>query len=164
MNTSFSALDLVNTYGAFGSVGRERLQLEIEGTADETPDSAASWREYSWKAQPSDPMRAPPFVAPWQWRVDWEVWFAAMASPREHPWLVDLASRLLRNDPLALSLMGASPFPDAPPRWIRIDLFRYRFAPRGDPSGAWWTRERLGDWLVPIRADDPRVRRFLERR
>lgn len=164
MNTSFNALDLVNTYGAFGSVGQERLQLVIEGTDAESPDEGARWREYPWKAQPSDPSCAPPFVAPWQWRVDWEAWFAAMSRPSEHAWLVRLASRLLKNDPLCLSLLGGNPFPAAPPRWVRIELYRYRFAPPGDPSSAWWKRERIGDWLVPIRADDPRVERFLEGR
>src|SRR4029079_447290 len=41
MNTSFTSLPLVNTYGAFGSVGRERDQLVIEGTRDEVigPDT-----------------------------------------------------------------------------------------------------------------------------
>ncbi len=34
MNTSFTRLPLVNTYGAFGSVGRERNQLVFEGTTD----------------------------------------------------------------------------------------------------------------------------------
>jgi hypothetical protein len=32
MNTSFTSLPIVNTYGAFGTVGRERLQLVLEGT------------------------------------------------------------------------------------------------------------------------------------
>ena len=35
MNTSFTRVPLVNTYGAFGSVGRERDQLVFEGTMDE---------------------------------------------------------------------------------------------------------------------------------
>ena len=35
MNTSFDPLDLVNTYGAFGTVGRERLNVVFEGTMDE---------------------------------------------------------------------------------------------------------------------------------
>jgi len=162
MNTSFQSLDLVNTYGAFGSVGRERLQLVIEGTDAETPQPDTTWREYAWKAQPSDPMRAPPWIAPWQWRVDWQAWFAAMSSPARHRWLVKLVDRLFDNDPLMLSLLGDNPFADAPPRWIRIEAYRYRFAPWDDPSGAWWRRERLGDWLLPIQKDDPRVRRFLE--
>src|SRR5207249_303146 len=31
----------------------------------------------------------------------------------------------------------------------------------GDPSGAWWKRTPLGLWIVPLSADDPRLRRFL---
>ena len=36
MNSSFDPLDLVNTYGAFGSVGEERLNVIFEGTMDDT--------------------------------------------------------------------------------------------------------------------------------
>jgi hypothetical protein len=32
MNSSFDPLDLVNTYGAFGTVGRERDEIVFEGT------------------------------------------------------------------------------------------------------------------------------------
>ncbi len=39
MNTSFDRLALVNTYGAFGSVGDERYELVIEGTQAEDPNS-----------------------------------------------------------------------------------------------------------------------------
>ena len=37
MNTSFDPLNLVNTYGAFGSVGQERYNIVFEGTYDEHP-------------------------------------------------------------------------------------------------------------------------------
>ena len=37
MNTSFDRLDLVNTYGAFGSVGRERYNVVFEGTDEALP-------------------------------------------------------------------------------------------------------------------------------
>ncbi|HWB59228.1 MAG TPA: lipase maturation factor family protein, partial [Chthoniobacteraceae bacterium] len=41
MNNSFDRLHLVNTYGAFGSVGKERYEIIFEGTSDETigPDT-----------------------------------------------------------------------------------------------------------------------------
>jgi hypothetical protein len=52
-----------------------------------------------------------------------------------------------------------NPFPDAPPRTIRADLYRYRFAPWGD--AAWWRRERVGTWLRPMGADDRDLRVFL---
>jgi hypothetical protein len=52
MNTSFDRLNLVNTYGAFGSVGRERLNVIFEGTNDEVPDEKAKWMAYPYKGLP----------------------------------------------------------------------------------------------------------------
>jgi hypothetical protein len=34
MNASFEPLHLVNTYGAFGSITRDRFEIVIEGTQD----------------------------------------------------------------------------------------------------------------------------------
>ena len=45
MNGSFDPLDLVNTYGAFGSVGQERLNVVFEGTMDDTTgNKSRSWK------------------------------------------------------------------------------------------------------------------------
>jgi hypothetical protein len=159
MNTSFDRLHLVNTYGAFGSVGRERNEVILEGTDAALPDERARWREYAFPCKPGDPMRRPCVIAPYQPRVDWEIWFAAMASPERHPWLVRLVAQLLRNDAGALSLLDSNPFPDAPPRFIRASLWRYRFTRRGEPG--WWRRERLGEYLPPLSLDDPRLGEFL---
>src|SRR5262249_22305883 len=151
MNTSFDRLHLVNTYGAFGSVGRERYEIILEGTDDAEIVSSTVWRPYEFKAKPGDPLRRPPIVAPYHLRIDWLIWFAAMSTPREHDWVLHLIWKLLHNDPLALDLIANQPFPEKPPRWIRADLYRYRFAPLG--SGAWWTRERIGPWLQPLSED-----------
>ena len=86
MNTSFDSLDLVNTYGAFGSVGRERLNVVFEGTTAEHPDDDADWKPYPYKGLPEALDRMPPQVAPYQLRLDWQMWFAAMSGPREYPW------------------------------------------------------------------------------
>src|SRR5436190_9002003 len=59
MNYSFDALDLVNTYGAFGTVGRERDEIIFEGTADLLITGDTKWKEYEFKAKPSDPNRRP---------------------------------------------------------------------------------------------------------
>jgi hypothetical protein len=85
MNTSFNRLHLVNTYGAFGSVGRERLDLVFEGTDDAVLTEATKWKEYQFKGQPVDLTRRPPFVAPYQLRLDWQMWFAAMSTPTNIP-------------------------------------------------------------------------------
>lgn len=161
MNRSFEPFRLVNTYGAFGSVGRERYEIIFEGTQSSVLE-AANWREYEFPAKPGDPRRRPPFIAPYQPRLDWEIWFAAMATYNEHPWTVHLVWKLLHNDPGALSLLANNPFPDAPPHYIRAELYRYRFTPPGENDGSWWKRERVGSWLPPLSADQPDLRRFLE--
>jgi hypothetical protein len=85
-----------------------------------------------------------------------------MSDPDHYPWTLNLVWKLLNADPGALSLVEKNPFPDAPPRWIRAELYRYRFAPWDDPEGRWWRRERIGRWLPPLSKDDPGLRRFLE--
>jgi Lipase maturation factor len=157
MNTSFDPYDLVNTYGAFGSVGRERFNVVFEGTMDETPDSNAYWKAYTYKGLPVDLDKIPPQIAPYQLRLDWQMWFAAMSTPDEYPWTVNLISKLLHNDQEAVSLFADNPFPDKPPLFIRAVLYRYSFANPGNTEGNWWNRERLGDWLPPLSANDPRL-------
>ena len=161
MNTSFNRLDLVNTYGAFGTVGRERREIVFEGTRDEVLGDQTRWLPYEFKCKPGDPERRPCIIAPYQYRIDWQIWFAAMSTADRYPWTLHLLWKLLHNDPGALGLLAINPFPDSPPRWVRARLFRYEFAPPGDPSGAWWKRTPLGLWIVPLSADDPRLRRFL---
>jgi len=162
MNASFNQLDLVNTYGAFGSVGKVRYEIVFQGTSDANPTNAASWREYEFVCKPGDPLRRPCVIAPYQPRIDWQIWFAAMSSPDQYPWTLHLIWKLLHGDSGALSLLAGNPFPEQPPRYIRAMLFRYRFAPPGNATGAWWEREPVGLWLPPLSKDDPRLRRALQ--
>jgi hypothetical protein len=164
MNTSFDPLDLVNTYGAFGSVGEERFNLVFEGTMDEIPDEQANWVAYPYKGLPVALDKRPPQVAPYQLRLDWQMWFVAMSSVDEYPWTLNLVSKLLHNDPGAVGLFASNPFKNSPPRFIRIVLYRYTFAPPGNPQGLWWNRQRLGvPWLPPLSATDPQLTEFLKR-
>jgi hypothetical protein len=162
MNTSFDPLSLVNTYGAFGSVGRERDEIVFEGTDADQPDDSAVWRAYEFPCKPGDPTRRPCVVAPFQPRLAWQLWFAAMSSWDRYPWTVHLVAKLLHVDPSILRLIERNPFPDHPPRWIRATLYRYRFA-RPGPDGLWWERTPVGPWLPPLSADDPRLGRVLDR-
>ena len=163
MNTSYDPLELVNTYGAFGSVGRHRYNVVFEGTGSADPRAGdAVWREYPYKGLPTDVQRRPPQVAPYQLRLDWQMWFAAMGNPQEYPWTLHLVWKLLHNDPGALGLLAANPFPDQPPRYVRAVLYEYRFAAPGNPERAWWTRSKLGLWLPPLSADDPELIALLQ--
>ncbi len=150
MNSSFDRLHLVNTYGAFGSVGKERYEVILEGTTDAIPNEKTVWKAYEFKCKPGDPMRRPCIISPYHYRLDWEIWFAAMSSIEDHPWLLRLVKKLLEGDEGARSLLDGDPFSGAKPRWIRAERYRYRFAPIGDPSGAWWTRAKVDEYLPPV--------------
>src|SRR5207244_3850321 len=76
MNASFDPLRLVNTYGAFGSIGRERNEVVVEGTSEERITEETTWREYEFRGKPTDPRRRPPQWAPYHLRLDWLMWFA----------------------------------------------------------------------------------------
>ena len=162
MNTSFDPLGLVNTYGAFGTVGKERLNVVFEGTMDNDSTDNANWQPYIYKGLPVSLHERPPQIAPYQLRLDWQMWFAAMSSPEEYPWTLHLIWKLLHNDPGATSLFARNPFPNKPPRYVRAVLYRYTFAKPGNAQQLWWNRERLGLWLPPLSAKDPRLIQFLQ--
>jgi Lipase maturation factor len=162
MNTSFDAWELVNSYGAFGTVGRERFTLVFEGTTDSDPSAITTqWREYLYPAQPVLLGETPVQIAPYQPRLDWQIWFAAMAGPNEYPWTIHLLWKLLHNDPGALSLFRSNPFSQGPPKYVRVMLYRYHFVRPGTAGGNYWIRDSLGLWLPALSADDPRLTEFL---
>jgi hypothetical protein len=160
MNTSFDPLELVNTYGAFGAVGKQRFNVIFEGTDAEDPDSAAAvWKPYPYNGLPVALDQRPPQIAPYQLRLDWQMWFAAMGSPNDYPWTLNLVWKLLHNDRNALSLFAGNPFPDKPPRYVRAVSYSYKFVPSS--SGRWWDREQLGIWLPPLSADNAEFKTLL---
>src|SRR5437588_6090478 len=143
INASFEPLHLVNTYGAFGAVTRERFEVVIKGTDAEVPGTDAEWREYEFKGKPGDVNRRPCIVSPYHWRLDWQMWFAAMSPPEFHPWVFALLEKLLEGEKRILRLLARNPFPNAPPKFIRADWYRYRFTKPGDRD--WWTRTYVGE-------------------
>ena len=162
MNTSFGRLHLVNSYGAFGAVGRERLELIFEGTASATPASDEDWIAYEFKCKPGAVARRPCVITPYHYRLDWLLWFAAMSGPDQYPWTLHLVWKLLHNEAETLGLIEHNPFPEEPPRFIRVQLFRYRYAEPG--SDVVWTRERLRSWLPPLGVNDVRFQQYLRSR
>ena len=162
MNTSFDPLNLVNTYGAFGTVGRERLNVVFEGTMDANPTDSANWKPYLYKGLPVLVDKMPPQIAPYQLHLDWQMWFAAMGSPDEYPWTLHLVWKLLHNDPRTVGLFAGNPFPGKPPQFIRALLYRYSFTSAKNFKGLWWNRERVGEpWLPAMSVNDPQLIKFL---
>ncbi|PSQ61864.1 MAG: membrane protein [Halobacteriales archaeon SW_8_66_22] len=166
MNTAFDPLNLVNTYGAFGSITKRRYQLVIQGTRESNP-AEDDWETYETKGQPVRTDERPPQWAPYHLRLDWQLWFASM-RPRPGPrqrWLFALLEAALENDEEKLSLLDTNPFPDEPPEQVRVLRYRYEFTSPGEraETGEWWTRERVGTYVQPVSGADLRRRALLGR-
>jgi len=159
MNTSFNQLHIVNTYGAFGSIGTVRNELVIQGTSASIIDERTIWKEYEFKAKPTDVNRKLPIIAPYQPRIDWQIWFAAFSNYQREPWMIHFVWKLLHNDQGTLSLIDSNPFPDDPPNFIRIEFYRYEFMEPGSESV--WKRTYLGNWLPPLSSNSEGLRNFI---
>jgi len=140
-------LQIVNTYGLFAVMTTQRIEIVLEGSAD-----GATWQPYEFKYKPGDVNRAPGWVAPYQPRLDWQMWFAALSNYQTNPWFVNLTLQLLEGSPDVAGLLGTNPFPDQPPRFIRATAYEYTFTDWETQrrTGAWWKRERRGLYLPPV--------------
>jgi hypothetical protein len=163
MNTSFNAIHLVGTYGAFGGITRRRMEIQVEGTSDSVITAETKWKAYEFRGKPSDLQRAPPQIAPYHLRLDWLMWFAAMSGYEEHPWFINLVAKLLHNDPPVLSLIRSNPFPDQPPKWVRARRFEYRFVTPEERkrTGQWWARSEADLWFPAISLENASLQRVL---
>lgn len=159
MNTSFNQLHIVNTYGAFGSIGKVRTELVVQGTLDDVMDENTVWKEYEFKYKPTDVNRKSLMIAPYQPRIDWQIWFAAFSRYEREPWMIHFVWKLLHNDEGTLSLIAGNPFPDEPPNIIRIEHYRYEFLEPG--SDAVWKRTYLGSWMPPVSKETQGLREFI---
>ena len=144
---AFAPFRSVNGYGLFRVMTTERPEIIVEGSADGTV-----WKPYEFRWKPGDPERRPRFVAPYQPRLDWQMWFAALDPIGNRALLEGLVQRLLDGSPDVLGLLGSNPFPDRPPKFLRLMYFRYFFSSPETraATGAWWSREPRGSLTKPV--------------
>jgi len=147
------AFRIVNGYGLFRVMTKDRCEIVLEGSAE-----GVEWLPYEFKWKPGDVKRAPGWCAPHQPRLDWQMWFAALERPQENPWLVGLIVRLLQGSQDVNRLLAYNPFPDKPPRYIRAMFYRYRFTTVSElrQTGAWWKRQELREYLPTVSLDQLR--------
>jgi len=133
----------INGYGLFAVMTQTRDEIVVEGSNDRV-----TWQPYELKDKPGDLARRPPWVAPHQPRLDWQMWFAALDQFDTQPWLQGFLSRLLQGSPDVLRLIAVDPFNGTPPRYVRCQIYRYHFSSVSArrSNGVVWTRERLGDY------------------
>ncbi len=142
-----SPFQVVNAYGLFAVMTTERLEIVVEGS-----DDGEQWRAYEFPYKPGDVNRAPRWAAPYQPRLDWQMWFAALGDYRSNPWFVTFLERLLEGSPQVTRLLATNPFPDHAPRYVRAITYDYRFTTWAAhrATGAWWHGEPRGQYLPPV--------------
>ncbi|MFJ4169066.1 lipase maturation factor family protein [Paenarthrobacter sp. NPDC089714] len=158
MNASFNRWRLVNAYGAFGTVIKQRVEVVVEGTLDEQPDAPDDrWLEYGFKGKPGDVSRLPRQWAPYHLRLDWLMWFLPLRTVHED-WFYAFLDKLLAADAPTLGLLRHDPFDGERPRWVRARSCLYRFASRAEfrETGQRWVRVPLYEAIPPLSLDTRR--------
>ncbi len=142
---------ICNNYGLFAVMTTKRIEIQIEGSNDKS-----LWQEYQFKYKPGNLATVPCVVAPFQPRLDWQMWFAALGDPGHDRWFVNLLYRLLQGEKTTLQLLAKNPFPNSPPKYIRAKFYDYQFtnASEHQATGNWWKRTYLGECMPVLTLGD----------
>lgn len=134
----YAPFRVADVYHLFGHITRERIEPQFETRVN------GRWQAHDFWYKPGDVLRPPPYVAPHQPRVDFQLWFYGLSFRRGMPRYVDRLLERLCREPATVQPLFASPLPPAPEA-VRIMFYRYRFSNRAERSrsGAYWTRDRL---------------------
>jgi predicted DCC family thiol-disulfide oxidoreductase YuxK len=146
--------DIVNTYGLFAVMTTTRPEIVVQGS-----DDGVAWLDYKFPFKPGDVRNPPRWVAPYQPRLDWQMWFAALSNYQGTPWFGNFMVRLLQGSPEVLAILAENPFPSAPPKYVRAQLFDYSFTDFATrrTTGDWWKRKPRGLYFPAISLEDVRT-------
>jgi hypothetical protein len=143
---------IADHYGLFAVMTTTRPEIVFEGSRD-----GKTWTSYEFKYKVGDDLkRPPPMIAPHMPRLDWRLWFAAMAPVQENPWVLGIVHRLLEGSPEILQFFESNPFPGKPPLLIRAYVYDYHFSTPEDhnQTGSWWRRDHKSLYLMPVKLTD----------
>jgi hypothetical protein len=137
----------VNAYGLFSVMTTSRREILVQGSED-----GYDWRTYSFRYKPGDLRRAPPIVAPYMPRLDWQMWFAALSPVQNNPWFLAFVERLLLAEPDVLALLADDPFEGRRPRFLRAVMDDYQFTTSAErkETGKWWNAEPSAIYLDEV--------------
>jgi len=143
----------VNAYGLFAVMTTTRPEIIVEGS-----DDGVTWLPYEFTYKAGDPRRRPPWVAPHQPRLDWQMWFAALDRFEQEDWFQNFCRRLLEGSPDVLALFREDPLHGRSPQSVRAVLWQYWMT---DPAtlratGRYWRREQIGTYIDIVDASDAR--------
>ena len=136
-STSYSPLRLVNTYGRYSRVYKEKKEVVIKGYKN------GEWQEYEFYGKTSK-LERPRFIAPYTHRLDDVLWFVAHKPEENREFTGKILSKLKQGERKVESLFRDIPF-DKPPEKIKAQIYRYDFNDKED--GDYWKREKIDEIL-----------------
>ncbi|MET0342163.1 MAG: lipase maturation factor family protein [Polyangiales bacterium] len=156
---------VVNGYGVFPPKALPPMRVipVFEGS-----DDGVHWKQYGYRFMPSFPDSRPPFIAPYHARLDQYAIYVPIGTdtnsysghmlPHVNPYIIASRSslmhlvmqRLLEGDRKVLKQLGHNPFPDAPPKQVRLGLIAMTPTRPSElrATGHWWHIRRVGT-LIP---------------
>lgn len=140
-------LRLVSSYGPFAVMTKVREEIIIEGSMD-----GKDWLPYEFNYKPGELNQRPRWNIPFQPRLDWQMWFAALSTANQTPWFLSFINRLFENSPDVIALLKHNPFPETPPVYIRALVYDYQFTGFKEKAktGDWWKRELVWSYLPAV--------------
>lgn len=136
-STSYSPLRLVNTYGRYSIVYKEKKEVIIKGFKN------GEWQEYEFYGKTSK-LKRPRFIAPYTHRLDDVLWFVAHKPGENREFTGKILSKLKQGENKVESLFRDVHF-EEPPEKIKAEIYRYDFDDKEDRD--YWRREKIDEIL-----------------
>jgi len=147
----FSSLRLVNTYGVFKIIPRNRWEIGIEGSND-----GINWQEYKFRFKSLDETVLK-FYTPYFPRLDQQLFYEAQGGgfymmnklnyvyTEQNPWTKIFLKKLLENEKSVTDLLLYNPFEISPPQYIRCQVYDFSFTDFDTKmkTGNWWNKKFL---------------------
>jgi len=133
----FAPWHLTSGYGLFAVMTVRRPELVLEHSRNGT-----DWQPLLFRYKAGPPDRLPPQIAPFQPRLDWQMWFAALSAERGQlpGWFAEFVKKLRAGSPAVTGLLAAGQSKLSPDSYLRIRLDQFRFTTPAERSatGHWW--------------------------
>jgi lipase maturation factor 1 len=129
---------VVNNYHLFASVTRKRVEPTFEVRV------GGMWKTVHFQYKPGDPKRMPGWVAPFQPRMDFQMWFVGLNYRRPPAFVGTLINRLCYR-PELVQFWFRTPLP-LRAEAVRLVAIRYRMASwkENREQGIYWKQQWLG--------------------
>ncbi|MFB6347504.1 MAG: lipase maturation factor family protein [bacterium] len=146
----------VNRYGLFGTMTKKRPEIVIQGSRD-----GQTWKTYRFRYKPTAVDRPPPVTGPHLPRLDWQMWFVGVNLPKRPTWFNRFIKQLLKGSKPVQTLLADVPFEERPPKYVRAEIYHYRFTgwKQGWKTGNWWERELKYRLFGPVTLEEGKLRR-----